>query len=806
MKRYRSLYGIFLLVLLLTLSSLGTAAAPVSYAVVYSGNGNTSGVVPSGATSYTAGAKVTVAGNTGNLAKSGYTFAGWNTAASGTGTTFAPGATFTMGSASLTLYAKWTLIPTYIVAYSGNMSTSGKAPADSNKYAAGAKVTVLGNTGNLAKSGYSFAGWNTTASGTGTAYASGTTFTMGSTNVILYAKWTLIPTYAVTYSGNGNTSGTAPLSSVKCATGTKVTVLGNSGALARTGYAFSGWNTAANGSGTAYAPGAMFTMASTNVVLYANWTPLPRYTVTYSGNGSTSGTAPTDNNKYLAGTKVTVLGNSGTLAKTGYIFSGWNTAANGSGTAYVSGATFTVGSANVTLYAQWATAGASHKVTYAGNGSTSGFGPSDPNLYAPSEQVTVLGNIGYLFNPGHVFTGWNTGANGNGTAYTPGSILTISNSDVTLYAQWKQENGVVSVWGGARNALVLKSDGSVWQWGLNAHGQLGDGTTTDASVPMRVLGPDGMGYLSGIVDIMGGEQHNFALKSDGTVWAWGKNLEDQLGDGNATDSDVPVQVSGLSSIVKLGGRGYHSLAVKSDGTVWAWGWDRYGALGIGIADSNYDYPVPVQVEGLSNPIMVSSGFCFSVALLQDHTLVAWGSNEEGQLGDGTNIDRYTPVPVVGISDVIWVSAGWTHVVAIKADGTVWTWGGNYWDGAFPGYGMLGDGTTLDHWTPEQVPGLSGAIQAFGGDGHTAVLLRDGTVWTFGANSAGQLGTGTITTQSLVPVQVQGLNDVVMLTARDFHNQALKSDGTIWSWGSGLNGELGNGTWQNSPVPVQVNPF
>jgi len=120
--------------------------------------------------------------------------------------------------------------------------------------------------------------------------------------------------------------------------------------------------------------------------------------------------------------------------------------------------------------------------------------------------------------------------------------------------------------------------------------------------------------------------------------------------------------------------------------------------------------------------------------------------------------------------------------------------------------MLGDGTTDNLSTPKQVPGLRGAIQAFGRDGHTAVLLRDGTVWTFLADGAGQLGTGSITTESLLPVQVQGLTDVVALTARDFHNQAHRADGSIWSWGSGLNGELGDGTIQDSAVPVAANPF
>jgi hypothetical protein len=320
-----------------------------------------------------------------------------------------------------------------------------------------------------------------------------------------------------------------------------------------------------------------------------------------------------------------------------------------------------------------------------------------------------------------------------------------------------------------------------------------------------------VGNLSEIVKIMGGEMHNLALKSDGTVWAWGYNKYNQLGDGTTTSRLTPVQVSGLTEIVSLGSRAYHSLAIKSDGTVWAWGTNRDGELGNGVADSNSDNFVPNQVQGLTNPIMVTAGYLFSVALLQDHTLVAWGDNNAGQLGDGTTTNRYLPVPVVGISNVAWVSAGWGQVVAVKTDGTVWTWGSNSWGGTYSACGLLGDGidctTEPYRTTPGEVLGLpSLANRAWGGDGHTAVLLEDGTVWAFGSNQAGQLGQGTFTTQSLVPVQVQGLSNVVDMTARDFHNQAILSDGTVWSWGSGLSGELGNGTFINSAVPVKVTPF
>ncbi|MFZ1086587.1 MAG: InlB B-repeat-containing protein [Terracidiphilus sp.] len=729
---------------------------------------------------------------------------------------------------------------TYTVTYNGNGATGGSVHVDGNKYASAVNVTVLGNTGSLIKTGFRFSDWNTAANGSGTAYAKGATFAMGSSNVVLYAQWALALTNTVTYNGNGATGGSVPVDANIYASGATVTVLSNSGNLVNTGFSFSGWNTAvsnsinlvntgftfsgwntaANGSGTAYAAGASFAMGSSNVVLYAQWTLVPIYTVTYNGNGATGGSVPVDGKKYASGDKVTVLSNSGNLVNTGFSFSGWNTAANGSGRAYGISAIFTMGSGNVVLYAQWVVSGATLTVTYAGNGSTSGYGLPDPNLYAAGSTVTVHGNLGFFFKPGYSFTGWNTSANGSGADRAIGETFTMGTSDLTLFAQWEATDWPpASIWGGARAVTTLKPNGTVWSWGLNAKGQLGNGTTTDSSLPVQVLGPGGTGYLSEIVAVMGGEQHNFALKSDGTVWAWGDNSHAQLGNGTTANSSTPVQVSGLTSIVKLGGRGYHSVAVKSDGTVWTWGWDEYGALGNGVDDANIDYLVPIEVAGVTNPILVTSGFQFSVALMQDHTLMAWGNNLEGEIGDGTTTNRLAPVTVPGIDQVVWVSAGWTHVVAIRADGTVWVWGANNWQGAFDcedtydnnnlgfycGYGMLGDGTEIDHYSPEQVPGLSGAIMAVGGDASTSVLLRDGTVWTFGSNGAGQLGVPGIY-QSLVPVQVQGLCSAVYIMTRDFHNEALCTNGTLWSWGSGDNGELGNGTKANSAVPVQVNPY
>lgn len=182
-----------------------------TYTVTYNDNGSTGGSVPVDGNSYTTGTPVTVLGNTGSLVKIGYTFTGWNSAADGSGISFAGGSIFAIGSYNVTLYAQWTLIPTYSVTYNGNTSSGGSVPVDGNAYAAGATVTVLGNTGSLVKSGYTFTGWNSAANGSGTGYVGGATFAMGSANVTLYAQWTLIPTYSVTYSGNTNTAGTVPI-------------------------------------------------------------------------------------------------------------------------------------------------------------------------------------------------------------------------------------------------------------------------------------------------------------------------------------------------------------------------------------------------------------------------------------------------------------------------------------------------------------------------------------------------------------------------------------------------------------------
>ncbi|WP_214630918.1 InlB B-repeat-containing protein [Paenibacillus agaridevorans] len=399
--------------------------------MTYNGNGSTGGSVPLDSDAYEAGETVNVL-DKGTLVKVGHTFAGWNTLANGTGTNYAAGAKLTMGAANVTLYAKWTPNPSYTVTYNGNGSTGGSVPVDSEAYEVGETVNVL-DKGTLVKAGHTFAGWNTLANGSGTNYASGATLTMGASNVTLYAKWTPNPTYTVTYNGNGSTGGSVPLDSDAYEAGETVNVLDKS-TLVKVGHTFAGWNTLANGTGTNYAAGATLNMGAANVTLYAQWTENPTYTMAYNGNGSTGGSVPVDSEAYEAGETVNVL-DKGTLVKVGHTFAGWNTASDGVGTDYAAGATLTMGTTNVTLYAQW-TENPMYTVTYNGNESTGGSVPVDSEAYEAGETVNVL-DKGTLVRAGHTFAGWNTASDGVGTDYAAGATLTMGTTNVTLYAQWR---------------------------------------------------------------------------------------------------------------------------------------------------------------------------------------------------------------------------------------------------------------------------------------------------------------------------------------------------------------------------------
>jgi len=377
---------------------------------------------------------------------------------------------------------------------------------------------------------------------------------------------------------------------------------------------------------------------------------------------------------------------------------------------------------------------------------------------------------------------------------------------------------VVSIWGGARGTIILKSDGTVWTWGANFDGKLGIGDTNPVRmlVPVEVHGAGNVSYLNQVQTIMGGEIHNVALKYDGTVWAWGWNAFGQLGNGTTNDAWTPVQtglgaVPPLTSVTKLGGRPYFTLAVKSDGTIWAWGMNQFGQMGNGTVNpfSGPQATVPGLVSNsapggaINNPRQVTCGYQFGAALTTNGTVWTWGSGSHGELGNGTTGSSYTPAQVPGLTNITAISAGWFHILALRADGTVWGWGNN-------ANGELGDGTAINRLNAVQVLNVSNIVSVSGGDSHSSALAADGTVWKWGLNNIGELGNGTtnaianpLPAKILVDKFGAGFSNIVMVSARDYHNIAVKADGSVWMWGANDQGQCGDGTTNDDwrPVPV-----
>ena len=336
---------------------------------------------------------------------------------------------------------------TYVVTYIGNENTSGSPPTDSSSpYNPSSTVSILGvNT--LAKSGYQFAGWNTSADGTGTSYVGGNIFNINA-DTTLYAQWIIGGVRLVYNAGTGG-SGTAPISSGTYYTGFSTQpIVDNTGSFVNGTKVFGGWNTAANGSGTSYPAGSEYTMpGSGTVTLYAMWMdPATIYSVTYNAGTGGSGMVPADTLYYTAYTAITVFDNTGGLTNSDptKTFYGWNSAANGSGTSYPVGITFNI-IANTILYAQWVTATPQYTVTYDANGATSGDVPAVPTSYPGGVQVPILGQ-GTLKKPGYTFLGWNGSPTGAGSIYAPG--YTFTSKTTTLYAQWAPGSSVKNCGGG----------------------------------------------------------------------------------------------------------------------------------------------------------------------------------------------------------------------------------------------------------------------------------------------------------------------------------------------------------------------
>jgi alpha-tubulin suppressor-like RCC1 family protein len=337
--------------------------------------------------------------------------------------------------------------------------------------------------------------------------------------------------------------------------------------------------------------------------------------------------------------------------------------------------------------------------------------------------------------------------------------------------------------GGEDHSAVVLPDGTVWVWGANDRGQLGDGTGVSALTPLQVPG------LAGVVAVASGDDHVLALTGLGEVWAWGANESGQLGDGTSTDRLVPVAV--LSGAVGIDAGPSYSLAWKADGSVWTWGANDSGQLGDGTLLPS---DVPAMITGVGGVVQASAGEGHVIALASDGSIWSWGGNAFGQLGDGTQLDQLSPVAVIAVPDATVVLAGAGASYAVRSDGSLWAWGAN-------DSGQLGDGTTTSRLAAAAASVPAGVEAVRAGGGHVLARLADGTVWSWGRNDHGQVGDGTLADRP-VPAPL-ALTDIAEIAAGSEHSLAVTTDGVVWSWGSNALGQLGDGTTEDRPEPVAI---
>jgi alpha-tubulin suppressor-like RCC1 family protein len=296
--------------------------------------------------------------------------------------------------------------------------------------------------------------------------------------------------------------------------------------------------------------------------------------------------------------------------------------------------------------------------------------------------------------------------------------------------------------------------------------------------------------LTQVVAISGGQFTGYALRRDGKVWAWGFGEAGELGDGRRSNSDVPVEVHNLTQVVAISGGYYAAYALRRNGTVWAWGEGGSGQL----ASSD----VPVEIHNLTDVVAIAGGQFTGYALRRNGTVWAWGGfGGNGQLGNNSRTNSEVPVEVHNLTDVVAISAGSYTAYALRRNGTVWAWG----QGAA---GQLGDGSPIvSSDVPVKVRDLTDVVAISGGYYTGYALRRNGTVWSWGQGGSGQLGNNSYANDTDVPVEVHDLTDGRAISGGDDAAYALRGNGTVWAWGQGLYDQLGNGSQATSDQPVKV---
>lgn len=357
----------------------------------------------------------------------------------------------------------------------------------------------------------------------------------------------------------------------------------------------------------------------------------------------------------------------------------------------------------------------------------------------------------------------------------------------------------LEIWDGSSWRAQKSTDSAggslVWGWGSNNRGRLGTGDTIEKSSPVSAIGG-----ISDWTSISNLGNHVLALRPNGTAWSWGYNAFGQLGDGTTTNRSSPVSViGGFTDWTQISAGLNSSTGIRANGTAWAWGNNFDGQLGDGTSGTvnNKSSPTPV-IGGFSDWIHISPGWSHTAAIRANGTTWTWGKNNFGQLGDGSTTNRSSPGSVLGgYTDWTQLSLNKDRSFGLRANGTIWAWGDNT-------LSRLGStNTSASVLSPSVLRGgVTNWIKVSGGAYHGLGLKTDGTLWSWGSNYNGQLG--TIFAQSAEPTIVRGgFTDWMDISAGKAHSMGIRLNGTLWSWGNNFNGQLGtsNTTSRSSPGSV-----
>ena len=426
------------------------------------------------------------------------------------------------------------------------------------------------------------------------------------------------------------------------------------------------------------------------------------------------------------------------------------------------------------------------------------FHPNGGELQGDATQKFRIGEpFGTLPLPvrtGWYFAGWYDAPIG-GTRVNDADDVP-NKETLELYAHWSefQELGRgVQIVFGYEHALFLTDDGNLWGWGRNSFGQVGaDGIGNRRSngdnkiiqtLPVFVLGH--------VKSVSAGGEFSVALRDDGTVWTWGKNDHAQLGDGTTSNHQEPKQIMSGATAVSAGAE--FAAALKEDGTVWTWGYNQYGQLGNGEAHAS-GQKSPARVEGLNNVKAISAGSASMAALCDDGSLWTWGRNNRGQLGDGSTTDSYVPVRV--LDNVISVSMGSGNGVAVRADNSLYHWGIVEKSDVEKGAVWNEEGNKQQFYyqtAPTRILEGVGSVVLRGGGlfgSSTYVIYPDSSLWKW-------LDESPVMRQ----VAAFGLTFTSAPTYTAFG--VIKTDGSLWVWGSNRYGQLGNGSVYDVQEPFQL---